>query len=164
LSNRLRLAGGLEHGVMSASAALIAYLPAHALGLPESFWGAITAIAVVQTEYGATRTTARDQFTGAAVGGLVGAAVAVTIGDDLAAYALAVVCAIMACWILNIVSAARLAGTTATIILLVPHQGSAEAIMLARITEVAWGVSVAIAVVWLITRLSRALAAPDHSG
>ena len=60
---------GLEHGVMSAIAALVAFLPAEALGLPQSFWGAITAIAVVQSEYKAARSTARDQFVGAAIGG-----------------------------------------------------------------------------------------------
>ena len=68
---------------MSAAAALIAYLPARALGLQQSFWGAITAIAVVQTEFGATRTSARDQFTGAAIGGLIGVAIVSLIGQEV---------------------------------------------------------------------------------
>ncbi len=80
LPGRERLMPGAEHGIMSATAALIAYWPAKALGFRQSFWGAITAIAVVQTEYAATRTTARDQFTGAETGGFVGAGAALAVG------------------------------------------------------------------------------------
>ena len=69
---RRRFSGGLAHGVMSAVAAITAYLPTQVLGLREGFWAAITAVAVAQTEFGATRSTARDQFTGAAIGGLIG--------------------------------------------------------------------------------------------
>jgi uncharacterized membrane protein YgaE (UPF0421/DUF939 family) len=102
---------------MSAAAALIAYLPARALGLQQSFWGAITAIAVVQTEFGATRTSARDQFTGAAIGGLIGVAIVSLIGQEVISYTAAVIVSITACWMLNVTSAARLAGVTTTIIM-----------------------------------------------
>jgi uncharacterized membrane protein YccC len=129
---------------MSAAAALIAYLPARALGLQQSFWGAITAIAVVQTEFGATRTSARDQFTGAAIGGL--------IGQEVISYTAAVIVSITACWMLNVTSAARLAGVTTTVIMLVPHADSAQSMMVARVTEVAWGVFVAVGVVWIANK------------
>jgi hypothetical protein len=79
--------------------------------------------------------------------------VALTAGGVVWGYALAVAFAILICWLLDIASAARLAGTTATIILLVPHQGSPQGIMLARVSEVGWGVTVAIATVWLGTKL-----------
>jgi uncharacterized membrane protein YccC len=46
-----RMAGGAHHGVISACAAIIAYLPTRPLGLKEGFWAAMTAIAVVQTEF-----------------------------------------------------------------------------------------------------------------
>jgi hypothetical protein len=55
-----------------------------------------------------------------------------------------------ACWVLHINTAARLAGSTATIIGLVPHQASVGRMMLSRVAEVGWGVAVAIAVVWLV--------------
>jgi hypothetical protein len=58
-----RAKDGLQHAVMSAAAAILAYLPPQILGLREGFGAAITAIGVVQTEFGATRTTARDQVT-----------------------------------------------------------------------------------------------------
>ena len=149
----MRLTGGFEHGIMALTAALTAYLPTRYFGLHEGFWAAITAIAVVQSRYDATRNTARDQFTGAAIGGVVGSVLASCFGQQLWCYALAVMLAILICWIANIASAARLAGITATIILLVPHQNSAAAMMVARVGEVGWGVCCAVAVVWLAHQL-----------
>lgn len=140
---------------MAAAAALMAYLPTRAFGLREGFWAAITAIAVLQVKLDATRNTARDQFTGAAIGGVIGGTMASTAGSHLWSYAAAVMIAIMACWIANVQSAARLAGTTATIILLVPHGGSALSMVVARVAEVGWGVTVALAVVAIGDRISR---------
>ena len=152
---RHNLAAGLQHGLISASAALAAYLPTQVLGLREGFWAAITAIAVVQTEFVKTQTMARDQFAGAAIGGLIGVAVVATVGQHLVSWALAVILSMMASWLLNVASAARLGGITATIILLVPHQGTAQAMLVSRVTEVGWGVTVAIACVWTLDWLGR---------
>jgi uncharacterized membrane protein YccC len=155
-----RIVGGLTQGLMSVVAALIAYLPTKALGLQEGFWSSITAVAVVQTELGATTSSARDQFAGAAIGGVVSAVVVTVTGEHLASYALAMLLSMLACWIFNVASAARLAGSTATIIVLVPHKGSAEWMMLSRITEVGWGVAVGIAIVWLVNRAEKHFRAP----
>lgn len=154
LTPRQRLRDGAEHAAMSTAAALLAYLPTQVLGLREGFWAAITAIAVVQSESGATRSTARDQFVGAAIGGVIGIAVVLVTGQHIVSYALAVPLSVLAAWMLNASSAARLAGVTATIILLVPHPGeSAVEMMLSRVFEVGWGVTVAIAVVGVAERL-----------
>jgi hypothetical protein len=59
LPSRAKLIGGLSQGLMSAAAAILAYLPTKPLGLQEGFWGSSTAIAVVQSELGATRNSAR---------------------------------------------------------------------------------------------------------
>jgi uncharacterized membrane protein YccC len=151
-----RVAAGAHHGAISACAALLAFIPAHAIGLKESFWSAITAISVAQTEFRATQTTARDQFLGAAVGGLTGLCAFFALGQSLIVYAVAVIVAMLACWAMNVGSASRLAGITATIILLVPHVGSPESMFLARLSEVGWGVCVAVAIVWLAGRLPAA--------
>ncbi len=148
-----RLGQGLVHGLMAATAAIAAYLPTQVLGLRGGFWGAITALAVVQTEFGAVRTTARDQVLGAAVGGAVGLVILLTLGQGLPAYGLAVVLAMLACWGANVASAARLAGVTATILLLVPHAGSPERMLASRVFEVGWGITVALAVVWAGSRI-----------
>ena len=155
LPSRARLLGGLEQGMMAATAGVLAYLPPHGLGLSEGFWAPITAIAVLQVKVDATRDTARDQFTGAAIGGVIGGALASTAGSHLWTYALAVVIGITACWLANVARAARLAGTTATIVLLVPHQGSALSMVVARVVEVGWGVVVALTVVWLADQATR---------
>jgi uncharacterized membrane protein YgaE (UPF0421/DUF939 family) len=158
-----RLAAGAHHGAISACAALLAFIPAHAIGLKESFWSAITAISVAQTEFRATQTTARDQFIGAAVGGLTGLCTFFALGQNLIVYALAVVLAMLACWVMNVGSASRLAGITATIILLVPHVGSPQGVFLARISEVGWGVCVAVIIVWLAGRLPAAYLAANSA-
>lgn len=147
-----RLAGGAHYGLTSAFAAVIAYVPTRALGLQEGFWSAITAIAVVQAEFQATQSTARDQFFGAAVGGVTGLCALLAFGQHLLVYAAAVVAAMAACWAANIASASRLAGITATIILLVPHAGSPWRMFGSRIVEVGWGVLVAILTVWVAAR------------
>ena len=154
LGVRAKIVGGLAQGLMSASAAILAYLPTKPLGLQEGFWGSITAIAVVQSQLADTRNSARDQFAGAAIGGALAAAVVSLAGQSLAAYALAVVVSMAACWVFNVSSAARLAGSTATIIALVPHHGRIEWMMLSRVAEVAWGVSVGICVVWIVNRFA----------
>jgi uncharacterized membrane protein YgaE (UPF0421/DUF939 family) len=140
---------------MSAAAAIIAYLPTKPLGLQEGFWGSITAIAVVQSELRATQSSARDQFAGAAIGGFISAIIVTLAGQHLIAYALAVVVSVLACWLFNVNSAARMAGSTATIILLVPHQGTAGWMMMSRIAEVGWGVTVGVMTVWLVNKVEK---------
>jgi uncharacterized membrane protein YgaE (UPF0421/DUF939 family) len=149
-----RVAGGAHLGAISAFAAVAAYLPTHAFGLKEGFWSSITAISVVQTEFQATQTTARDQFIGAAVGGSVAVGASLAMGEqNLFVYAGAIVVSMLVCWALNVASAGRLAGSTATIILLVPHSGSAQHMFGARLAEVGWGLCVAIAIVWVAGRV-----------
>jgi uncharacterized membrane protein YgaE (UPF0421/DUF939 family) len=152
-----RLLGGAAQGVMSVVAALIAYLPTKPLGLQEGFWGSITAIAVVQSETAASQSSGRDQFAGAAIGGAISAIIVTVAGEHLATYALAVVLSMLACWLFNIASAARLAGSTATIVLLVPHAGSAGSMVISRVAEVGWGVAVGIAIVWLASKAEKAV-------
>ncbi len=160
LPTRAKLVGGLAQGLMSAFAAIVAYLPTKPLGLREGFWGSITAIAVVQNELHDTQNSARDQFAGAAVGGVISAIIVTFAGQHLATYAVAVVISMLACWTLNIGSAARLAGSTATIILLVPHQGTAGWMMMtSRIAEVGWGVTVGVMTVWCVNKVEKSLSA-----
>jgi uncharacterized membrane protein YgaE (UPF0421/DUF939 family) len=154
-----KVAGGLAQGLMSAAAAIIAYLPTRPLGLREGFWASITAIAVVQSELGATQSSARDQFAGAAIGGFISAVIVAVAGQHLVPYAISVVLSMLACWLFNVSSAARLSGSTATIIMLVPHQGTAGGMMLSRIAEVGWGVAVGIATVWLVNKCENIVSA-----
>ena len=146
-----RLLGGLEQGLLSAVAAVLAWVPTQALGLQEGFWAAITAIAVAQSEFNAARSTARDQFAGAAIGGAAAVLITTVVGPGIVRFVLALMIAISCCWVLKVASAARLGGITAAIIMLVPHQGSAGRMMLSRVGEVGWGVTMAILVTSLAT-------------
>ena len=152
-----RFSRGLAHGVMSAVAALVAYLPTATLDLNEGFWAAITAVAVAQTEFGAAQSVARDQFAAAAIGGVIGLCIYLAAGPGLASYTAAVLLSILACWLVNVASAARLAGVTATIILLVPHVGTPQQMLASRVFEVGWGICAAIGTVWVVTRINRRL-------
>jgi uncharacterized membrane protein YccC len=152
-----RLTRGGAHGVMSAIAAVIAYLPTQTLGLNEGFWAAITALAVAQTEFGAARSVARDQFVGAALGGVIGLGIYLAAGPGITSYMAAVLLSIITCWLVKVASAARLAGITATIILLVPHVGTPQRMLASRVFEVGWGICAAIGTVWAVTRINRRL-------
>ncbi len=150
-----RALGGAAQGMMSAAAAIIAYLPAKPLGLQEGFWGSITAIAVVQGGLSATQASARDQVVGAAIGSVFGAAVVSTLGQGLTGYAIAIVLCMSTCWLFNVASAARLGGSTVTIIDLVPHHGTVGGMVLWRISEVGWGVAVGLTTVWLVNKVKE---------
>jgi uncharacterized membrane protein YgaE (UPF0421/DUF939 family) len=155
LPARAKVVGGLTQGLMSAAAAIIAYLPTKPLGLREGFWASITAIAVVQSELSATQSSARDQFAGAAIGGFVSAIIVTVAGQHLIAYAISIILSMLACWLFNVSSAARLSGSTATIIMLVPHQGGAAGMMISRIAEVGWGVAIGVLTVWVVNKIER---------
>ena len=152
---RRTIAGG-HHGLLSACAALLAYLPTQALGFRQSFWSALAAIAVVQTEFRATESTARDQFLGASIGGVTGVGASLAHGQGLLVYSLAVMLAMVVCWAFNVATASRLAGTTVTILLLVPHIDTPERMFLSRVSEVGWGVCSAIGTVWFAARFPAA--------
>ena len=88
------------------------------------------------------------------MGGSVSVAASLALGEqNLFVYAGVIVVSMLVCWALNVATASRLAGSTATIILLVPHTGSAQRMFGARLAEVGWGLCVAIAIVWLAGRI-----------
>src|ERR1700744_6771687 len=112
-----RLIEGGFMAVQAVTGASIAFAIGRALHTEQAFWAAITAIAVSQHSYVDTRNLSRDQFIGAMGGGLCGL-VGATFGEGyFAAYAATVGVAIALCWVLNVGSAARLGGITATIML-----------------------------------------------
>jgi hypothetical protein len=61
--------------------------------------------------------------------------------------------AIVVCWCVNVGSAARLGGITATIMLLVPGIGPPWDVALTRLGEVTLGTVSALFVSWVISRI-----------
>jgi len=149
LPRRERLLAGLAHALRAVLAASLGYWAALGLGLGQGYWAAITAISVSQSSYAEVRTSSRDQFIGAMLGGLVGLAAAMLGHEHYLAYVLAVVVGMLACWLLNLGAAGRISGITSTIILLVPHEDAFWQFALFRLGEVTLG---AIAVL-LVTRV-----------
>ncbi len=153
LPPRARLAEGAMMALQAVGGASMAFSIGQALHIEQAFWAAITAIAVAQHSYADTQHLARDQFIGAMVGGVCGLAGALFGGGYLAAYAATVALAIIVCWSVNVGSAARLGGITATIMLLVPGIGPPWQVALLRLAEVTLGTLCALFVCWLISRV-----------
>ncbi|WP_074771122.1 MULTISPECIES: FUSC family protein [Paraburkholderia] len=150
-----RLIEGGFMAVQAVAGASLAFAIGRALHTEQAFWAAITAIAVSQHSYIDTRNLSRDQFIGAMVGGMCGLAGALLGGGHFAAYAATVAIAIVICWVVNVGSAARLGGITATIMLLVPGMGPAWDKALLRLGEVTIGTVCALLVAYLMSRIEQ---------
>ncbi|WP_091808008.1 FUSC family protein [Burkholderia sp. WP9] len=155
LPPRERLMEGSFMAVQAVAGASLAFAIGRALHTEQAFWACITAIAVSQHSYIDTRNLSRDQFIGAMVGGLCGLVGATLGAGYFAAYAATVGVAIIMCWILNVGSAARLGGITATIMLLVPGIGPAWDKALMRLGEVTLGTVCALLVAFLMTWIEQ---------
>lgn len=150
-----RLRAGLLMAVQAVCSASLAYGTGLLLHTQDAFWAAMTAISVVQHSYVDTEHLARDQLIGALVGGLCGLIAALYGGGHYYVYASAIVVAVVFSWSINIGSAARLAATTATILLLVPAGNSPWHVALLRFGEVAIGTLSALLVCVLLSACEK---------
>jgi uncharacterized membrane protein YccC len=132
----------------TAIAAGVCWGLATLFGMHEGYWGAMTAIIVLQSNFGSTISASRDRLLGTLIGAMFG--FGFSFVDALPwSYLLAVACAITVCGLLDLGSSGRLAGVTITLIMLV-HTGSHWTLALDRVLQVALGIVVALAVSTLI--------------
>lgn len=157
LAPRERMLTGLIYATRTALAASLGYFVAQGLGLSQGFWAALTAISVAQYSYQDVRSSSRDQFIGAIVGGVIGLGAALLGEDHYAVYAAALMLGMVLCWLWNLGAAGRISGTTTTIIMLVPHSGTAWQVTLLRLGEVAIGACSALLITSLSGMLERRL-------
>jgi uncharacterized membrane protein YgaE (UPF0421/DUF939 family) len=150
-----RLITGARQALMTAGAAWISYSSSSLIGLHEGFWAAISAIVVMQADFTATETSARDRFTGTAIGGLIGCACALCWHGHLWIYAMAVGLTIFGCWLAKVGAAGRLAAVTVTVIVLIPQTEVIWKVALFRTLEVSWGVAVGVSIAWLVKHWSK---------
>ncbi len=159
MSLRQRAVQGAMMALQAVCGACLAYGIGRALHSEQAVWAAVTAIAVTQHQYSDTMNLSRDQFVGAMVGGVLGFAGAALGGTHfpahLLAYAVTIAATIVICWCLDVGSAARLGGVTATIVLLFPGNGPLWDIPLIRLGEVTLGTVCALVVCALLTWLER---------
>ncbi len=147
----------------TALAAGICYSVARLAGLQDGYWGAISAIIVLQSNVGSTVTASRDRLIGTLIGAAFGAAFSL-LGQGLWPYLLAVVAAMLTCSLLGLKNSSRLAGVTVTILMLVHRSGSNWTLPLHRVLEVLLGIIVALGISALVlpnrarTRLRDGLA------
>jgi hypothetical protein len=135
----------LIHAAKTALAAALCWWLALRFGLHDGYWGAISAIIVLQSNFGATISASRDRVLGTMIGALLGFAFSL-FGVLPWNYILAVLVAVVVCGLLGLRSSSRLAGVTITIVMLVQKTGPRWGLALDRVSEVFIGIVVAIAI------------------
>lgn len=132
----------------TALAAALCWWIASRFGLHDGYWGAISAIIVLQSNFGATITASRDRILGTVMGAAFGFAFSFVPAVPWN-YILAVFAAVVVCGLLGFRASSRLAGVTITIVMLV-HAGSSKELALTRVGQVLLGILVALAVSTLV--------------
>ncbi len=133
----------------TALASALCWWLALRFGLHDGYWGAISAIIVLQSNVGATVSASRDRLLGTLMGALLGFACSVFDAPPWN-YILAVLLAVVVCGLLGLRNSSRLACVTITIIMLVPLPGPRWSLALDRVGEVLLGIVVALLVSTLV--------------
>lgn len=143
---RMRL---VTYAAKTALAASLCWWLALSFGLHDGYWGAISAIIVLQSNFGATITASRDRILGTLIGAAFGFSFSL-FGTLPWNYILAVAAALILCSVIGLRSSSRLAGVTISIVMLVPSGGSHWRLALDRVGQVMLGIVMAIAVSTLV--------------
>ena len=139
----------LTHAAKTALAASLCWWVGSRYGMHEGYWGAISAIIVLQSNFGATLAASRDRILGTLIGALFGFSFSL-FGALPWNYILAVFAAMVICGLLGLRSSSRLAGVTITIVMLVQSASSHWTLALHRVGQVLLGIVLAIAVDTLV--------------
>jgi uncharacterized membrane protein YccC len=132
------------HAARTALAASLCWWLARRFGLHDGYWGAISAIIVLQSNFGATLTASRDRILGTIIGAVFGFSFSL-FGALPWNYVLAVFAAIVVCGLLGFRSSSRLAGVTITLVMLV-QSSSHKDLALDRVLQVVLGILIALVV------------------
>lgn len=138
----------LIHAAKTALAAALCWWVGSRFGLHDGYWGAISAIIVLQSNFGATITASRDRILGTAIGAALGFSFSL-VGTLPWNYIAALFAAVVICGLLGYRTSSRLAGVTVTIVMLV-QSSSHTTIALIRVGQVLLGIVVALAVSTLV--------------
>lgn len=145
-SERQRL---LIHAVKTAVAAAFCWWLARLFGLHDGYWGSITTVIVLQSNFGATLTASRNRFLGTVIGAVVGFACSLfwTLPWN---FVLALILAMMICSLPALRNSSRLAGVTICIVMLVHTGETQRTLALIRVAEVFLGILVALGISTLV--------------
>jgi uncharacterized membrane protein YccC len=139
----------LIHAAKTALAAALCWWLAQRFGLHDGYWGSISAIIVLQSNFGSTISASRDRLLGTVIGALIGFSFT-GLGVLPWNYMLAVLTAVIVCGLLGLRSSSRLAGVTITIVMLVGQGGSHWTIALDRVAQVLLGIVAALLISTLV--------------
>jgi len=87
--------------VKTAVTAVLSIYAANLLHLPQGYWGAMSAIVVMQSEVGATVSASRDRLIGTAIGAVAGALFCM-LGSNVLWFGLASTLTILICHVLGL--------------------------------------------------------------
>lgn len=132
----------LSYPVRTALAALLALLAAHVLGFREIYWAPISAVIVVQSNFGSSLLMSWHRLAGTALGVVMGALLAETAGRSAIVFALGVLVVGLLSVILRLEQPAnRFAAIAFTIVLLVVRAEPPWVVALHRFIEVSTGIA-----------------------
>jgi uncharacterized membrane protein YccC len=138
----------LTHAAKTALAAALSWWIAMHLGMRDGYWGAISSIIVLQSNFGATVSASRDRVFGTLIGAALGFSCSL-FGVLPWNFILAVLAAMILCGLLGLRNSSRLAGVTISIVMLV-NSGSHWTLALHRVIEVFLGIFVALVITTLV--------------
>jgi uncharacterized membrane protein YgaE (UPF0421/DUF939 family) len=141
-----------KHGLKTAIAAGICLGLVRVFKLEQGYWACVAAIVVMQSEAAATLTASRDRLAGTALGALLGWGAATVWNGHLIVYAVVILICIVIPEAIEMATAGRLAGVTATIILLAPSTAPHRTVALHRFLEVSFGIVVTLVVSQVLWR------------
>ena len=140
-----RVVPALQEAALTAAAAWISYSTSSLIGLQEGYWAAISSIIVTQSEFKLAEISGLARFVGTAIGALIALPCALYWQSRTSIFALAVALSVFICQRIKVTGAARLAGVTVAVIMLIPRAEPIWRIALFRFLEVSWGIAVALA-------------------
>src|SRR5580693_8193747 len=131
---------GLVYPLRTTIAAVLALLAARVLGMPEVYWAAISAVVVVQSDFGSSLLMSWYRLAGTALGACVGALLAATAGRSVVVFGIGVLGVGLLSAALRLARPAnRFAAIAFTIVLLIARPEPAWVVALHRFIEVSAG-------------------------
>jgi uncharacterized membrane protein YgaE (UPF0421/DUF939 family) len=131
----------LVHPLRTTAAAMLALLAAHLVGLREVHWAAISAVVVVQSDFGASLLVSWHRLVGTALGAFVGAVLAQWAARNAVVYGLGVLGVGVLSAVLRLDRPANRFGAIAfTIVFLLVRPDPPWVVALHRFIEVSTGI------------------------
>ena len=132
----------LKTGIAAVASIYIADL----VHLPQSYWAAISAIVVMQSDVETTVGVSRDRLIGTAIGAFLGALFVPFAMGRLLWFGIAIAVTVIICHFLNLEQSYRLACVTVAIVMVISPANHPWPVALHRFLEVALGIVVALIV------------------